>query len=198
MPDGPPMRPSMLRFRINYDKCIQGIALLAAKQPRITQYYIGKVFFFADKEHLLDWGRPISGDQYVAMDHGPVPTVIYDMLKDDAGLPDEINEDLARWVTITPNGNKREVTVGDNQKRADYPALSQAEQETLLVALKRYGHMSFNELRRITHDERAYKDAWETGLRNATMDYEKLIPDSFQDRPAFLEELKERAAFERA
>ncbi|WP_291299367.1 Panacea domain-containing protein [Elioraea sp.] len=198
MPDGPLAKPSMLRFRVNYDKCIQGIALLAATQPRITQYYIGKVFFFADKEHLLDWGRPISGDEYVALEHGPVPSVIYDMLKADAGLPDAVNEELAQWVTITSNGNKREVTVGEKQCRADYPALSEGEKAALLGALATYGKMPFDKIRDIAHEEPAFREAWESGLHNPIMDYEKLVPSTFENRSAFVEELRERAAFELA
>ncbi len=186
----------MLRFRINYEKCIQGIALLAAHKPGITQYYIGKVFFFADEEHLLDWGRPISGDQYVAMEHGPVPSVIYDLLKEDAGLPDEVNDEVDRWVKVVSEGNRREVFVRGGVQ--DWPALSEAERECLLKSLREYGSKSFSELRRLTHEERAYRDAWDSGPRSAPMDYEKLVPDSFEDRPAFVAELRERAAFELA
>ncbi|SKA41706.1 Uncharacterized phage-associated protein [Enhydrobacter aerosaccus] len=199
MPDGQFYEgPRMLRFKVNYDKCIDGIALLAEHKPGITQYYIGKVFFFADKEHLLDWGRPISGDHYVAMDHGPVPSVIYDMLKDDAGLPDEVNEKLASRISITLNGKKREVYAHATADNHRWQSLSKDEVKYLLDSLKKYGNKSFTELRNITHNERAWADAYETGSNNAPMDYEKLIPDSFDDRSAFVEQIKERAAFDRA
>jgi uncharacterized phage-associated protein len=188
----------MIRFRINYEKCIDGIALLAERKPGITQYYIGKVFFFADKEHLLDWGRPISGDRYLAMEHGPVPSVIYDMLKDDAGLPDEVNEKLSAKVRIVPNGSKREVYSRLPAGSDKWASLSEAEVDCLLASLEKYGEKSFDELRRITHRERAWVDAYESGSNNAPMDYEKLIPEDFEDRTAFVAQLRERAAYDLA
>ena len=59
------MTDPFIRFRVDIEKCIQGIQFLAANKPGITQYYVCKIFFFADKKHLLDWGTPISGDKYV-------------------------------------------------------------------------------------------------------------------------------------
>src|SRR5262245_62889630 len=77
--------PKILRFQIDWNRCIEGIAFISSLRPGITQYYIGKIFYFADKAHFLDWGRPISGDRYVAMEHGPVPSNIYDLLMEDSG-----------------------------------------------------------------------------------------------------------------
>ena len=40
-----------------------------------------KILYFADNEHLSKYGRSITGDAYVRMDFGPVPTCIYDLFK---------------------------------------------------------------------------------------------------------------------
>ena len=40
-----------------------------------------KILYFADNEHLSKDGRSITGDAYVRMDFGPVPTCIYDLFK---------------------------------------------------------------------------------------------------------------------
>jgi uncharacterized phage-associated protein len=42
---------------------------------------IFKILYFADQKHLAKYGRPIVGDYYIAMNHGPVPSLIYDILK---------------------------------------------------------------------------------------------------------------------
>lgn len=51
-----------------------------------------KILYFADNEHLSKYGRSITGDAYVRMEFGPVPTCIYDLLKavrgDSCSLPD--------------------------------------------------------------------------------------------------------------
>ena len=56
-------------------------SMLLQKWQRPTFHTISKVLYFADKRHLEHYGRFISGDNYVAMKHGPVPSVTYDILK---------------------------------------------------------------------------------------------------------------------
>jgi len=153
-----------LRFKTRLEKCIQGIHFLALNYPGITQYYIGKVFFFADREHLLDWGRPISGDRYVAMEHGPVPSCIYDLLKDTSGEPDEVVDALTERVEIRSDGNKRHVY---SRLDSDFPALSESDKEYLLAALQKYGKMSFKKLKELSHEDPAYEEAWShSGVNN--------------------------------
>ena len=40
-----------------------------------------KVLYFADQSHLVKYGRSITGDTYVAMNRGPVPSRLYDIIK---------------------------------------------------------------------------------------------------------------------
>lgn len=153
-----------LRFDLDWQKCIEGIDYVASLQPGITQYYIGKIFYFADKEHFLDWGRPISGDKYIAMEHGPVPSTIYDLLKEDSGEPDEILDRLTKRVEIKSEGNRRRVySRGGNE----FPHLSGTDQEYLTNATKQYARMSFGKLKALAHDEAAYVEAEKKfGLNN--------------------------------
>jgi len=161
------MSKKPIRFKVDYEKCIEGIDLLARERPGITQYYVCKVFFFADKEHLLDWGRPISGDRFVAMEHGPVPSFIYDLLKDSVGEPDELVDHLNKRIDILREGNKLKVySKGGNS----FQRLSGTDQEYLLNALRTYGSMSFGKLRDLSHQDIAYQEAWELPGSNNEMD----------------------------
>jgi len=148
----------MTRFRFNWEKAVQAIDFLAQNQPGITQYYVCKVIFFADREHILDYGRPISGDKFVAMEHGPVPSSVLNLLKLDSGWPDEILDVLQSRVVIETDGNKQHIISRGNQ---DVPALSGSDKEYLLAALQQYGHMSFGRLKQISHEDPAYEAAWE-------------------------------------
>ena len=40
-----------------------------------------KILYFADNEHLSKYGRSITGDSYIRMDFGPVPSCVYDLFK---------------------------------------------------------------------------------------------------------------------
>ena len=48
---------------------------------RHDMHGISKILFFADMDHLAKWGRLITGDAYIAMENGPVPSKIYDIFK---------------------------------------------------------------------------------------------------------------------
>lgn len=155
-----------VQFKINYEKCIQGMQFLASKKPGITQYYVGKVFFFADREHLLDWGRPISGDRYVAMEHGPVPSGIYNLVKNNSGMPDELLDLMRDRILFESEHNK--IYLFANDEKLDFSALSGSDMEYLADSLTTYGNMSFGKLREISHRDAAYEAAW----RNAGMNNE--------------------------
>ncbi|MFC7048560.1 Panacea domain-containing protein [Emcibacter nanhaiensis] len=159
----------MTRFPFNWEKSIQAIDYLASLKPGITQYYIGKIIFFADREHLLDYGRPITGDRFVAMEHGPVPSTILDLLKTDSGYPDEIVEELHDRIAIEPEGNKLHVYTKGEDK---FYSLSGSDKEYLAEALEKYGSMSFAELKRLSHEDPAYESAWEKPGANNEMDIE--------------------------
>lgn len=177
-----------LRFKINLDKCIQGIDLIALKRPGVTQYYICKIFFFADKQHLLDWGRPISGDRFVAMDHGPVPSFIYDLLKDASGEPDEVIDALLARVELVHRHNRISV---HSRGVDDFSALSPSDIEYLHEAIERYGAMGFGALKDLSHKDPAYEDAWSRSGRNNEMD----IRLWFEDAQLSEEQLIERSLY---
>ena len=52
---------------------------LAGKQ--MPYLLLLKLLYLADKEMLLKWGKPISYDQWVSMDWGPVLSTTYDLIK---------------------------------------------------------------------------------------------------------------------
>lgn len=182
-----PSRP--VRFRLNFGKCIEGIDLLAQRQPGITQYFVCKVFFFADREFLLDWGRPISGDRFVAMEHGPVPSYIYDLLKGETE-PDEIIDTLNSRVEIVRQDQKLKVyTKGKNH----FEHLHPMEIEYLENALKKYGSMSFGDVRDESHRDPAYREAWAKGGLNNEMDIRLWLSSDGEDAELVAKELEERA-----
>lgn len=148
----------MTRFRVDWAKVVEAIDFVAALKPGVTQYYIGKILFFADREHLLDYGRPITGDRYVAMEHGPVPSAIRDILKADSDSPDDILAQLHGRVVIDHDENLQKVF---SKGVGEFPSLSGSDREYLKIATSKYGAMSFGELKRISHEDPAYEDAWQ-------------------------------------
>src|SRR6266446_7375344 len=72
----------------NQGRIVEAILFIFAeaceRKIAVTQYDIVKSLFLADRAHLNKYGRPITFDNYVAMEHGPVPSTAYNFLKEDA------------------------------------------------------------------------------------------------------------------
>lgn len=183
---------SLVRFKLNLKKCIEGIDFLAQARPGLTQYFICKVFYFADKEHLLDWGRPISGDRYIAMEHGPVPSYIYDLLKDTGTEPDDVIDDMHARFTVTRDGNKLKVLSLGN--KTEFPNLSASEKSCLQSALDKYASLTFSEVRRISHEDRAYFEAWEKPGNGNEMDLRLWFPEDTPETQRARRDIEEMAA----
>ena len=70
--DGPFLEATMpLIFKPKLDKVIELLLYLAHKRPGADKYQASKFFYFADREHLARFGRPISYEPYFALWYGP-------------------------------------------------------------------------------------------------------------------------------
>lgn len=65
-----------------YDAAINAV-LYALNElgGRTDMHKLCKVLYFADQTHLSRYGRSITGDTYIAMKYGPVPSKVDDILK---------------------------------------------------------------------------------------------------------------------
>ena len=71
-----------MTFKYLPEKAQQAILYIADALPeQENMYKVLKVIYFADKEHLFKFGRFIFGESYTAMQHGPVPSNSYDLVK---------------------------------------------------------------------------------------------------------------------
>src|SRR5262245_11384136 len=63
------------------DRTLELILYVAKHSPKNTVYWVLKAIYFADRQHLLKFGRRLHDDRYVAMEDGPVPSHAYDLFK---------------------------------------------------------------------------------------------------------------------
>jgi uncharacterized phage-associated protein len=127
----------------------------ANQHTNVTQYDIIKSLFLADRAHLNRYGRPITYDNYVAMKYGPVPSLAYDLLKDD---PDG----------KLPWKKRAAPEIGDTCYIYEKPTraqnedvLSESDCGELRAALTVIKALGFHQIRKLTHEDHAYVDAWE-------------------------------------
>src|ERR1022692_3946393 len=96
-----------VRFKLDVDKTVAAIVFLAASGTRdLTKYKIVKLLFLADKNHLVRYGRTITGDRICAMEYGLVPSVSLDALNiflgSEKGNPaaQEIARQLPQYIAV--------------------------------------------------------------------------------------------------
>jgi uncharacterized phage-associated protein len=152
-------QPRVTRLSLDRHKAVEAIDFVAREWPGVTQYYLCKIMYFADKEHCLDWGRTITGDRYVAMDHGPVPSRVYEMLKFASGEEDEILDLLDERVHFELEGNKIHVW---SKNISDLSSLASSDYECLKKAVAFCRQLSFGQLEHVAHQELAWRRAAES------------------------------------
>ncbi|MCH7885956.1 MAG: SocA family protein [Planctomycetes bacterium] len=79
-----------MSFRLDKQKAVQAAAVLLKCAPnwQMSRLRLLKLMYLADRASLSDKGRPITGDQIVAMDHGPVLSGVYDFIKNTHADPE--------------------------------------------------------------------------------------------------------------
>jgi len=105
------------------------------------------VLYFADQCHLIKYGRFITGDRYVAMKHGPVPSDTYDLFKSIRDNQQGCYGDhLKQYIAI------RERFYIDVERDADMDFFSDSDQACLDQSIAENGALSFAELTEKSHD----------------------------------------------
>jgi uncharacterized phage-associated protein len=171
----------MVRFQFNESKALEALVYIAERWPGITPFYVAKVLFFADKDHLQKYGRPVLGDVFIAMDNGPVPSQIYDMLKgklDFFADPSAIRAGLR----IDKNGNYPKAF---HRRAPDTDQFSETDIQAIDDAIKFCEGKSFAYLSNLTHKE----EAWASAPRDGAMSMELVVPEDMR------EEVRENAAY---
>lgn len=166
----------MREITFSPERALESVLYLAERLPSSTIHEVLKLRYFADKMHLAEYGFLASGDQYVAMQYGPVASHTYNMMKAARGSQsDWIHPRFYELVdgALSITDGKTLVPL----RHADTSLLSQSDIECLDKAIDQYGGMSFADRTELSHDEawrRAWKSAQEYDLRSDEMPIESI------------------------
>ncbi len=106
-----------------------------------------KILYFADQRHLSVYGRSITGDTYIAMQYGPVPSNVDDILKAVRG-----DSFFSAYVS-----NLRDKLTFENRfivkalAAPDMDELSDTDVECLEYAIDYCRDKSFSQLTELSH-----------------------------------------------
>ncbi|ACX76283.1 conserved hypothetical protein [Fibrobacter succinogenes subsp. succinogenes S85] len=131
---------------------------VATKLPedQCRLHKIFKILWFADLYHLKKYGRTVTGDTYIAMNNGPVPSVLYDEMK---FTPSE-GDAFRRF----DKGSEKGFVVPLKTVNSDF--LSESDIEALSYSFDLYKDKSFDELTRLSH-QHAWNSAQKSGMNTS-------------------------------
>ena len=151
------------------EESINAILYIAQNVERKDIHKICKILYFADREHLSKYGRSITGDVYIAMQFGPVPSNIEDIFKAVRGDSyfSDVAEEFKKFFTFQNKYILKPVA------EADMDYLSESEIECLDNAISKCKDKSFDELTQMSHDA-----AWSNTQRDRMMSFADIVMEA--------------------
>jgi uncharacterized phage-associated protein len=126
-------------------KAIEAIVYISRSTTDL--FHIMKILYYADLYHLQAYGRLITGDYYIAMNNGPVPSGSYDLIKVVRGDGFAI-KDASPEKAFAVEGRMKVTPL----RAPDMSIFSESDVECLDKSIAAHAHMSFAELRRKAHE----------------------------------------------
>src|SRR5215813_7148812 len=118
------MKVTLMMLRFNERRATEAAArFLKLRGGRMSYLKLIKLLYLLDREALLRWGRPVTTDQYVSMDNGPVVSRIYNLIREE---PAPGTDPFWRHYISAPRGWEVELLA-----EPEAAELSRAEEELI-------------------------------------------------------------------
>ncbi len=163
-----------------YDKAVNSL-LFSLQQlgGKTDMHKLCKILYFADQRHLSLYGRSITGDTYIAMQFGPVPSCVDDILKalrgDSFFSASEEIEPLKKSIVFDNRYIVRSLVAPDMDE------LSETDVECLSYAIDICRNKNFAELTEYSHGL-----AWNNTRRDREMSVKDILRE-IGDEEAYVE-----------
>jgi hypothetical protein len=159
-----PFKALMKSAFFDYEKAMQALLYVVAELQSPGFHKSFKVLYFAEQEYLRDWGNTLTGDTFIKMTDGPVPSNIYNMVKAAAG-----RDYGTQLEEATVSYAKQNLRVKDHVLFAlrppDVDFLAETERECIDHAIQLCRNLSYADIKQMSHDM-----AWEAAALNKPLD----------------------------
>lgn len=158
--------------KIDKDKIIHSILYVLEQTGPIDIHKLAKILYFADKSHLGTYGRMITGEDYIAMKYGPVPSFTYDIYKylRGVGLPYKELEIISKYIEFKKPHSLSSLVSPDMDE------LSKSDVKCLNESIENNKNKTFEELVNTSHDS-----AWDSATRDLPIDFIEIAKASTDD-----------------
>jgi uncharacterized phage-associated protein len=163
-----------IHLRIDSKKTTQAVNYLARKSGgQIDKLKTIKLLFFADRYHLRKFGRPVTNDNYFAMDLGPVGSGAKDIIDQTVYLPKKVKSYAEKFLDKEDNTvkSKEDVNMG---------VFSISDIEALNFVWDIFGKFTGFRLKDISHkypEWKKHEEILKAGILSVPMDYLDFFDD---------------------
>lgn len=143
----------------NFDskKLTELVLYILCKTGGVDIYHVFKILYFAEMKHLAKWGSGIVPDEFCALKYGPVPTHLYDAVKDLGHSRMKLSEELSKVVQFAGEDAPNVLLP---KRDANVSFLSKSEIDALDQSITEHESMPFGQLMDKSHDA-----AWDEANR---------------------------------
>ncbi len=161
----------------NTKKFINAVLFFAKKTDsrKLGILKLNKLLYYIDFIHYKKYGRPILGDIYIRMEHGPVPSLSYNLFniafRDQGG--DAISKELRNSINIKLTLVK-DFSIKAMYPRKDYDKslFSESELEIMGDIASKYYSKTGTTMKKETHRE---DTPWSKTLPMHKIDYDLIL-----------------------
>lgn len=162
----------------SYHKTTQSLNFFARKNSgAINKLKALKLLYFADRYHLRKYGRPITNDEYFAMNYGPVPSGAKDLAEGSDFLAQAEKDYAGQFICAT--SERYEFSSLAN---IEEDIFSESDREALEFSWNTFSRFDEFKLAELTHEypewkkhEAALKDGLSSRVK---MNYSDFLEDS--------------------
>lgn len=141
----------MQAFNVDKEKTLNAALLILNKLGEADYHKVFKILYFAEQQHLKNFGQPLTGDVYQAMPFGPVPSFLYDIFKAAENQHSPFSEaiELSKSFSVV---RKDKIPYVSALIAADTDQLSETNVEAILNSIRDNHNLSFKEITDKSHD----------------------------------------------
>jgi uncharacterized phage-associated protein len=165
-----------IKFNLNKRKAAEAVIWFIKEKNINDMYSIWKMLFEAEKYHLNKYGRPITGETYLAMQYGTVPKWLYKEACEQFGIG---------FIRYRNNLYAERELIKD--------MFSETDIEALECGYKKYAGMSFKQIEIENHKEPAWLKYEEEIIKEK--EGVQIPFEDFVDEAWLIEELKWKSHF---
>ena len=133
---------------------IEALCYILTKLQKADKIHLVKVMYLADKYHIMNYGRTISGDDFFALAHGPAGSHTMDVLEFDSYV---LNKDMDYAKSLIETADGKEYHPAKSCVIDDFEMISESDIEALDFVIENFGKMNKWDVVDYTHQLKEWK-----------------------------------------